>query len=92
MKKLVIGILVSLLLIASTNYSACGQSKLDTLLPLRGFCIALPTPDNLDEFINFIKTELAPRNVNTLVLRVEYKYKFKATRSLLILLPFRKGK
>ena len=83
MKNLVIGILVSLLLIASLSYSACGQNKLDTLLPLRGFCIALPSPDNLDEFINFIKTELAPRNVNTLVLRVEYKYKFKSHPELI---------
>lgn len=54
------------------------QTKLDNMLPIRGFCIALPTPENLEEFVKFIHTELAPRKVNTLVLRVEYKYKFKS--------------
>ncbi len=55
----------------------CGQSKADSLMPVRGFCIALPTKENLNEFITFIDSELAPRNVNVLVLRVEYNYKFK---------------
>jgi hypothetical protein len=54
-----------------------GQSNLDTILPVRGFCISVPTSANLDEFVKFINTELAPRQVNTLVVRVEYKYQFK---------------
>ena len=60
------------------------RAKLDSLLPVRGFCIALPTPDRMDEFINFIETELAPRAVNTLVLRVEYKYKWKISFRLVL--------
>jgi len=47
------------------------------LLPVRGFCIGAPAPDRLDEFIKFIDEELAPRNVNTLVLRVDYNYRFE---------------
>lgn len=59
------------------------RAKLDSLLLVRGFCIALPTPDRMDEFINFIETELAPRAVNTLVLRVEYNYKWKSRPELI---------
>lgn len=53
-----------------------GQSKLDSLMPLRGFCIQAPTPKAVDEFVKFIEEELAPRNVNALILRVEYNYAF----------------
>ena len=46
-------------------------------LPLRGFCIAAPRPAELDAFIQFIDKELAPRKVNTLILRVDYNYQFE---------------
>ncbi len=82
MKNLITGIMLSILVVASNN-TALGQSPLDSILPVRGFCIALPTPDNLDEFINFINTELVPRQVNTLILRVEYKYKFRSHPELI---------
>jgi hypothetical protein len=58
-------------------------SKIDSLMPVRGFCIALPTPDNLNEFLSFIDDELAPRLINILVLRVEYKYEFKSHPELI---------
>lgn len=48
------------------------------VLPTRGFCIAAPSPDRLDEFVRFIDQELAPRDVNTLVLRIDYNYAFKS--------------
>ncbi len=70
--------LLSLLMMMEFSLPANSQSETDSLLPVRGFCIALPTPGNIDEFINFIRAELAPRRVNTLVLRVEYKYEFKS--------------
>ena len=38
----------------------------DDLMPVRGFCIAAPRPADLDNFIEFIDHELAPRGVNTL--------------------------
>lgn len=52
--------------------------KPDTILPVRGFCIAAPKPDGLEEFIKFIVEELAPRQVNTLILRVDYNYQYKS--------------
>lgn len=53
-------------------------SKLDSLIPVRGFCIAAPDSAQVDRFIQFINEELAPRGVNTLVLRVDFKYAFES--------------
>jgi N-acetyl-beta-hexosaminidase len=47
-------------------------------LPVRGFAIAVPKPSGVDSFVTFIKKELIPRHVNTLVLRVDYAYQFKS--------------
>ncbi len=52
--------------------------KIDTILPVRGFCIAAPRPKEFDEFIRFIEEELAPRHVNTLILRVDYNYQYES--------------
>jgi hypothetical protein len=54
------------------------QSTLDSILPIRGFAIAAPTPSYVDSFVLFIENELAPRNVNTLLLRVDYNYQYKS--------------
>ncbi len=78
MKKLFYSLIISAVFLSLSHNSASAQTAADSLMPVRGFCIALPSPDRLDEFIEFIKNELAPRNVNTLVLRVEYKYKFRS--------------
>ncbi|TAL66022.1 MAG: glycoside hydrolase [Bacteroidetes bacterium] len=48
------------------------------ILPVRGFCIAAPQPKELDEFLKFINEELAPRSVNTLILRVDYNYQYES--------------
>lgn len=49
---------------------------IDEILPIRGFCIAAPRPDKLGDFIKFVDEELAPRLVNTLILRVDYNYQY----------------
>ncbi|HEY0741150.1 MAG TPA: family 20 glycosylhydrolase [Chryseosolibacter sp.] len=64
-----------LLLSAKLTYA---QAPLDSIMPIRGFCIAAPTPSELNPFLQFIEKELAPRNVNTLVLRVDYNYQFQS--------------
>ena len=48
------------------------------ILPVRGFCIAAPQPGDLERFIKFIDQELAPRNVNTLILRVDFNYQYES--------------
>ena len=57
---------------------ALGQNSLDSVLPVRGFAIAAPRPYYLDSFVTFIEKELAPRHVNTLILRVDYNYQYKS--------------
>lgn len=72
MKKLLF-FAVIVLLCAKLN----AQTRLDSLLPVRGFCIGAPAPKDVDRFVKFITEELAPRKVNTLILRVDYGYQYK---------------
>jgi len=58
--------------------SIFSQVKLDSLLPVRGLCIAAPDKENLDQFVKFIEEELVPMKVNTLVLRIDYDYEYKS--------------
>ena len=64
--------------LVSLTVTINAQEKLDDLLPVRGLCISAPQKDGLDEFIKFIKEELVPKNVNTLVLRVDWNYAYKS--------------
>ena len=57
-------------------YFSRAQVKLDSILPVRGLCIAAPRPAGVDAFTKFIAEELAPRKVNTLILRVDWNYQF----------------
>ena len=57
-------------------YLSGAQAKLDSLLPVRGLCIAAPKPSGVDEFLKFISEELAPRKLNTLILRIDWNYQF----------------
>lgn len=47
------------------------------VLQVWGFSIAAPSPAGVDRFVKFIKEELAPRKINTLILRVDYNYQYK---------------
>lgn len=47
------------------------------MFPVRGFAIGAPQPSGVDDFVKFIDEELAPRHVNTLILRVDYDYQYK---------------
>jgi hypothetical protein len=72
---------IILLAICSSLYSQVSESqktKDGDILPVRGFCIAAPQPKEVDEFIKFIGEELAPRAVNTLILRVDYNYQYES--------------
>ena len=48
------------------------------IFPVKGFAIAAPTVSGVDRFVKFIEEELAPRKVNTLVLRVDYNYEYES--------------
>ena len=54
------------------------QTMVKDTLPTRGFCIGAPQSAEVDAFIKFITEELAPRKVNTLILRIDYNYQFES--------------
>lgn len=62
--------------IVTLNVSA--QQAADTSFQVKGFAIAAPRPNGVADFVKFINEELAPRKVNTLILRVDYNYEFKS--------------
>lgn len=60
------------LLVSITTLSA------QDTLPVRGFCIGAPQATGIDKFVKFVDQELATRDVNTLVLRIDYNYMFES--------------
>jgi hypothetical protein len=78
MKKTCTLFLMAISLISLFQSAACQTGKTDNNLPVRGFCISAPQSKGIDEFVKFIDEELAPRSVNTLILRVDYNYKYES--------------
>lgn len=68
-----ISMLIGLCLLGTTLLPAQSSGK---NFPVRGLCIAAPRPESIDRFITFINNEMAPRQVNTLILRVDFNYRF----------------
>ncbi len=66
-----------MILICLLTFCTAQVAWAQDVLPVRGFCIAAPNSERLDEFITFIDEELAPRQVNTLILRVDHNYEFE---------------
>jgi len=54
------------------------QLKAESPYPVRGLCIAAPSPDLVDEFSGFIEKELAPNRLNLLILRVDWGYEYES--------------
>ena len=74
-------LLVLIIAISGLTFSQVPEKLKDSqpnILPVRGFCIAAPEIKDLDSFIKFIDEELAPRSVNTLILRVDYNYQYES--------------
>jgi hypothetical protein len=78
MKQLVAFFIFTICCSAFSQKPGLSSGMIDNIMPVRGFCIAAPQPDGLEEFIKFIDEELAPRNVNTLIVRVDYNYKYES--------------
>ena len=57
--------------------------KAESPYPVRGLCISAPSPENVDEFADFINTELAPSGLNLLILRIDYRYQYKSHPELI---------
>ena len=73
MKKLIT--LIMLLGIAAT---LSAQNATEQLYPVKGFCINAPATGQVDRFLKFVNEELATRGVNTLLLLVDYGYKYQS--------------
>ena len=67
------------------------KNQLDSIFPIRGLCIEAPFSNSLDSFVTFIDKELAPRNLNTLILRIDYRYQFKSHPELTDTMPLSKN-
>lgn len=68
--------LLATLLLGIAASSAFPQKNIDSILPVRGFCINAPRPAGVDSFVTFIDKELSSRKVNTLFLLIDYRYQF----------------
>lgn len=70
----------TILFIASflMTFSTFAQQKDNAEFPIKGFCIGAPRPDQVSRFVKFINEELAPRNINTLILRVDFNYQYES--------------
>lgn len=51
---------------------------LDSIMPIRAFSIKIPSQEYFDTFLKFVDEELATRNVNTLLVLVDYRYEFES--------------
>ena len=44
--------------------------------PVKGLCVGAPAKDDIDEFVTLVDEELAPAGVNTLILRVDWGFRY----------------
>ena len=71
MKKLPLMFLALML-----SLSSWSQNQTESQLPVRGFCIGGPESKDVTKFVKFINEELAPRDINTLIVRIDFNYQY----------------
>jgi hypothetical protein len=71
----------ALILVAVLMWPAL-QVQAQDLFPVKGLCVAAPSHDDVGEFVTLIDRELAPAGVNTLILRVDFGYRFTSRPEL----------
>ncbi|MCC7377541.1 MAG: family 20 glycosylhydrolase [Verrucomicrobiales bacterium] len=70
--------LVLIFALAVVRIAAHGADGPDRIFPVRGLSIAAPSARQMDRFIRCVEEDLAPRGVNTLILRVDYNYQYES--------------
>ncbi len=70
--------LITLFTIFLAIQSLNAQTSLAEQVPVRGFSIAAPGPSGVEQFVSFIENDLATRQINVLILRVDYNYQYKS--------------
>jgi hypothetical protein len=78
MKSILIILFLAITSISNSQTSDSSKAVTENLLPVRGFCIAAPKTKDLERFIKFVNEELAPRSVNTIILRVDYNFQYES--------------
>jgi len=63
-------------------HTLCSAQIQDSTLIIKGFCIAAPSPERLDDFLSFMEDDLAGNGINTLVLRVDFYYEYESFPNL----------
>lgn len=53
-------------------------TNLDQVLPIRGIALGAPAPRQVDAFVALINNEFAPRQINTLILMVDYNFQYES--------------
>lgn len=76
--KTIISCFLGMLLACSVNHLQAQTSRLDTIYPLRGFSIGLPSVSQAKQFTDFVEKELAPAGFNTLILRVDWNFDYQS--------------
>ena len=70
--------LIGAFYLLTSGFCTMAQDTLVNDFPLKAFAIESPSRSGLDSFIVFVNNELAPRGINTIVLRVDYNYQYKS--------------
>ncbi|HOB85390.1 MAG TPA: family 20 glycosylhydrolase, partial [Bacteroidales bacterium] len=70
--------LITLILLLGIAATLSAQNATEQLYPVKGFCINAPATGQVDRFLKFVNEELATRGVNTLLLLVDYGYKYQS--------------
>src|SRR3989337_2312602 len=76
--KIIPSNILACMLVMLVTFTSNAQPLGSNELPVRGFCIAAPKTSDVNAFSKFIKEELVPRKVNTLILRVDFNYQFES--------------
>lgn len=79
--------LTSLFILSFFTFISKGQAP----YPVRGLCVGAPSVENVEQFANFIESDLAPAGLNVLVLRIDYRYKYKTHPELIGNNPYAKS-
>lgn len=78
MKKTLLILFSLSLFITTWAQNKIAQDNSAAEFPIRGFCIGAPQTDQVGSFVKFINEELAPRQINTLILRIDFNYQYES--------------
>jgi len=70
------------LLISVILFVLAITTRAESPYPVRGLAIGIPSRENIDEFAEFIKSDLGPAGMNLLILRIDYRYQYKSRPEL----------